>query len=542
MASRICAESLSTEWSKIDRSVFEFVVQDLDSKSQGQLDFIYQSTSSKTYRTTAEPGFSIVISPSLTGLSPTPGLDNLQKAIDDTELGGSDFDAEKASGPVALLTAQVSAPITKSEPPTIKSVNSGHPSTRLTHFVSALDKFNEVIPNDDARERFQAEPQWCLANKKGTLVRCRWSMPFEIRSEVAQLLPELAQLDVNRDRKRCLSKLIEFTSIAVCRWQRDSTIGKLKMLLREDNLKSCTSLTESVSVTASKMFAPAETSLPTLTCPGDKVTTASIQNRVTDDWLENIPFKVAYWLRESSTWGLHYIPQNRPYDETPSSPTLIQERVVAQAMEPLFCKFRQTRATFNELDERDDGYIYVYWNRASFGLLKIGCTTRSVDVRLAEWEDQCKHVAEEHYRSPFRVKHVARLEKLIHTEFSANRVVEPYCHGCERKHIEWFRGLNLRMVIDRIKFWTDWIMKGPYEERLGLWQLKTGPEFELLEGCTTFENTKGSSKAETFKESVRYRLRSRQVSEKSRTPRPRNRCGRSTGQVDLRAPQIQLSP
>jgi T5orf172 domain len=35
-------------------------------------------------------------------------------------------------------------------------------------------------------------------------------------------------------------------------------------------------------------------------------------------------------------------------------------------------------------------------------------------------------------------KHVARAEKLIHTEFREYRVFEPLCHGCGGRHIEWF--------------------------------------------------------------------------------------------------------
>ena len=372
-------------------------------------------------------------------------------------------------------------------------------------------------------------------------MRCH-SKPPGPRNEIAQRLAELAQLDVKSNRQQCLSQLKEFTSIAVCKWQRDSTIAKLELLLQEDESKSSTSLIESASDIPSGECSTTNQSMPIFTCQGNRVIVASIQNNDITGRLKSSLCKVTYWLRDSSTSALQYIPKYSPYDTNTSCPMLIRERVVAQATKSLFCKYHQTRGTFNELDERDDGYIYVYWNRASFGLVKIGCTTRTVDKRLAEWEYKCKHFAEEQYRSPFPVKHVARLEKLIHAEFSANRVIEPYCHGCKGKHIEWFRGLNLKIVIDRIKVWTDWIMKGPYKERSGPWQLKTGPDFELPEGCTTSEDPKGSSKAETSKEPVQYRLRSRQVSADSRTPRPRNRSGRSTGQVDLRAPQIQLSP
>ena len=143
-----------------------------------------------------------------------------------------------------------------------------------------------------------------------------------------------------------------------------------------------------------------------------------------------------------------------------------------------------SRKLTNILDKQD-GYIYAYWNRATFGSLKIGYTTKDVTRRLREWEVKCSHIVDERYRSATRIPHAHRLEQIIHAELREYSVRKPCCSGCGRKHEEWFKDIDDAVYIPTIEKWTKWMMERPYEEDLqrGGWYLSKLAEEALPELC-----------------------------------------------------------
>ena len=451
---------MSLEWSKIDRSVFHFVPYDLTRSGHGSYkNFSFMPLFEAQVRVNQEP---------------------------------------------SLFNAKSAIPIVKTE-------EHSHPNTGPTHFVSALDKFNEIIPGCDAMRRFQDKPNWCLANKKDGS-RCQWRMPLGTQTKITQLLAELAELNACVNMQECFDKLVVLNSITVCGHQQDSIIWKLKSLLRADRSRSSTQAVSITSDLQTERGQITDRSGSALMKQESGLNLARKERGIATPATTSA-IKVTYWLREPPSQALHYIPEYRPYYPPELCPRSVREWVEDQAKEPLLIRDPRITGKFQELDERKDGYLYVYWNRASFGLMKIGCTTIDVDQRLQGWEDRCQHLAEEHYRSPFRIKHVARVEKLIHTEFREYRVFEPFCHGCGGKHIEWFRGLDLGFVIKRIEAWTEWIMKKPYEEKLRCWRLKDSLEFELPQICAVPGKTSSpeNGKALITKESPRYHLRRRRA-------------------------------
>lgn len=113
----------------------------------------------------------------------------------------------------------------------------------------------------------------------------------------------------------------------------------------------------------------------------------------------------------------------------------------------------------------DDGYIYVYRSHGSFGHIKIGCTTRPVNVRLQEWRNQCGHDLVIEYPKPEtmqRHRHIKRLEAIVHTELQDHRRIEPRCRKCYRQHKEWFEEA-LANALNVIAKWSDWMKQEPYE-------------------------------------------------------------------------------
>ncbi|KAL8753217.1 MAG: hypothetical protein Q9184_005483, partial [Pyrenodesmia sp. 2 TL-2023] len=114
--------------------------------------------------------------------------------------------------------------------------------------------------------------------------------------------------------------------------------------------------------------------------------------------------------------------------------------------------------------EISTGYIYIYWFPGNFGHLKLGCTTRTVDIRLRDWERQCGHktylgfpVAKEDQQP---IPHVYRVENILKAQLRNCRRKEIRCHVCGKCHQEWFEE-GKQEVIDAVRRWSDWMRKDP---------------------------------------------------------------------------------
>jgi len=114
------------------------------------------------------------------------------------------------------------------------------------------------------------------------------------------------------------------------------------------------------------------------------------------------------------------------------------------------------------LDSGDQktGYIYAYEVEGSPGLVKIGYTSRSIEVRHKEWTDDCNRKTTLLY--PVKpdesgcVPNARRIEALCHAELDDYRL-RIYCHGCMKQHTEWF-DVAAEKAIEAIRKWTSWTM------------------------------------------------------------------------------------
>ncbi|KAL8920654.1 MAG: hypothetical protein Q9208_006136 [Pyrenodesmia sp. 3 TL-2023] len=139
--------------------------------------------------------------------------------------------------------------------------------------------------------------------------------------------------------------------------------------------------------------------------------------------------------------------------------------------------------------ETSTGYIYIYWFPGNFGHLKLRCTTRTVDIRLREFERQCGHkthlafpVAEEDQQL---IPHVHRVENILNAQLRNCRRKEIRCHGCGKCHQEWLEEAE-QEAIDAVRRWSDWMRKDPYEEvSPGVWRLKKSQKENLETLCKT---------------------------------------------------------
>ena len=282
------------------------------------------------------------------------------------------------------------------------------PDISTSGFVPVIQKFNDLVGDCDASARFSQNRSRCLANNKyGKRCGAWYKIPFEDQRRVEQLLSELTRMNFE-SIPSCINKLHEFTNVAVCPWQRTLIREMVAGLLQQQQQQQSG--------------------------------------------------------RPHDTGLIKSLPRFRPYRPT-ESVNLSGSAFVAQtAAEP----FSVSPGAGKELGE---GYIYVYWNEATFGVFKIGFTTYNVKDRLKQWETDCNHVAAEQYSSPCKVRHAARVEQLVHADLLDYRVREPACRTCFKSHIEWFRGLSLSFIIGRIETWSQWMSEGPYEKMDGQWRL-----------------------------------------------------------------------
>ena len=283
--------------------------------------------------------------------------------------------------------------------------------------------------------------------------------------------------------------------MAVCSRQRDKVKKELSLLVATDMHKE----EETIKIKAKELPGHILIKDENRTTGGRKA--QAVVSSVTLS-TSNITFRFAKSPKSASSYSPNYL----PYRTEVFRKSDVSKWVMQQAEKPL------TRR------ELDPGYLYVYWNQASFGVYKIGYS-RDVDERLRSWEGQCKHVAEEQYRSPHIVRNGRRLERLVHAELKKYRVQEHGCHGCSKTHREWFKGVAFETILESIESWTEWITKGdgPYEEVDGEWLLKEDAKTELQQLCNMLSVVKAEeSKAKsTTRSPPRRNLRPRMAKRSS---------------------------
>ena len=369
-----------------------------------------------------------------------------------------------------------------------------HLDISASPFVSALDKFNEIVPNCDSKkirpnidamERFQRDPTKCLANTKKNGIQCCSPTRSKDRQKIGELLTELAAMKFENNTQRCVDELSKLVEMAVCSCQREKVQKEVSLLVPPDPLHIRVKVEE----------------LPGHTFIRDeRRTTEGQEAQAVVSPVTHLTRNITYWLRKPSRTTLVYLPDYRPYRTDKFRLSDVRGWVIKQAETPLTAL------------ERKAGYLYVYWNQATFGVSKIGYSG-DVTKRLERWERQCKHIAEEQYRSPIEVRNVRRLERLVHAELKKYRVEEECCRGCSKNHQEWFKGVGLKIIRESIEFWTKWLMKeqGQYEEVNGKWLLKEDAKKELPQLCTRLSVAKAEeSKVKSITITPqRYNLRPR---------------------------------
>jgi len=336
----------------------------------------------------------------------------------------------------------------------------------------ALQRFEEIFDGCDAEKRFNSDPKKCLLNtKKGQ--RCGGRIPGKHKDMIREVLASLARLYFKDDAQECIHQVIRLADLAIC---KRSHRGKARILI--DNLLHGhgASIVESVMDGTGSLEAGASRwggSSTAETTDKSSRTSFKKQEVIPDDIRKEIQSnakggqddgRMRYDFRTTRSTTLKkrmsYLPKFLPYSTREATKSSTTDWLKKQISKPLLPS------------DLASGWLYVYWNRASFGVVKIGYTTKGVDQRLKGWISKCKHEAELHYRSEQKIPHARRLEQILHAEFASSRYCEVSC-GCHGRHKEWFQlphDLNFQEAIERR---TQWMLTEPYEEIQGVWQLKS---------------------------------------------------------------------
>ncbi|ETN37534.1 uncharacterized protein HMPREF1541_07156 [Cyphellophora europaea CBS 101466] len=172
-------------------------------------------------------------------------------------------------------------------------------------------------------------------------------------------------------------------------------------------------------------------------------------------------------------WNSDYEPYYKQNSEINAMPT--QEILRQKLTRPLTKK------------ERSDGFLYVYWKQGTFGLIKIGYTTKTTAKRLQQWQRECGHDAQGcglgDKSLQLRVRNVRRLEGLVHTELKQYRVRQRRgsC-PCGKAHIEWF-DVDINHAMAVIRKWTAWLHEEERYQTCEPWALLNSAESVLDKLC-----------------------------------------------------------
>ncbi|PVH70306.1 DUF1766-domain-containing protein [Cadophora sp. DSE1049] len=152
------------------------------------------------------------------------------------------------------------------------------------------------------------------------------------------------------------------------------------------------------------------------------------------------------------------IEKDRPSDDL-ACYSLVQHKI----MEPL------------KKSDLVEGYVYAYEVEGNEGFVKIGYTTRPIEVRSAEWKFECDRAPRVLYPlgPTEKIPHANRVEGICLAELK-HRNMTVICKACPKRHIEWVK-IPAAEAIAVIQKWTKWIQTAPFKDskrQLRQWEVE----------------------------------------------------------------------
>ncbi|OJD16588.1 hypothetical protein ACJ73_08872 [Blastomyces percursus] len=107
---------------------------------------------------------------------------------------------------------------------------------------------------------------------------------------------------------------------------------------------------------------------------------------------------------------------------------------------------KKIKSSFKNNDNNTmEGFIYIYWQPGNFGQLKIEVYFPKQDA-----------ADEQEKQDLIPVKHILRVEGLVHAELREQRKREGNCAGCGKTHHEWFE-VSPVIAVEVARKWMRWM-------------------------------------------------------------------------------------
>jgi hypothetical protein len=361
---------------------------------------------------------------------------------------------------------------TASVPPAIPiSVNEEISSLRSSQpyinppLQSKLAKLLEQLIPHDIHARLASIPGHCVASLvTNPSKRCSYkAQPQRSRAECNGAMENMAKCKSRKDYHGMLRHIETIVQSAMCKRHRESALVQFKAGSRISQLRShledVTNMPELDRSTLAQ-WVDAICDLDVAKQNAPRLTTIATSSKPTTQLVRTS--KLVY---KAST-------PERIARFSPSSGFIPYQPKKVQGVTVFSALYEKAVSQLGPADERP-GFIYLFWDKAYFGMVKIG-HTKDLVKRLEQWNTECKRKHDYHSSTESQVEmpHVHRVEQLIHTELKECRL-RRRCDGCGKLHIEWFEA-NQVHVVKVMKKWREWILQEPYvqDEESGAWVLK----------------------------------------------------------------------
>ncbi|KIW52513.1 hypothetical protein PV05_08144 [Exophiala xenobiotica] len=375
------------------------------------------------------------------------------------------------------------------------SSGSAQPQPMSLGFVWQLSTTLSGILPLDTIERLQTKPEYCIASTKGGR-RCAFSngqngMPGLTKADVDSLLNKVVRINEAPQPTVVAAHIRELVSRATCsRWHQGEAQDRMEELCSYSfKVDALPPAPRAVATMIDCVFEVWIESLMRLTTRPENAVV--LDNGPTDSLDVNVASAIApvattsfgksevsLKLKEavivSSTATTGCAVKSGKQDVVVN---VQKNRVAAGGMSThlnhkfekfVWSKKKASLSTqdllritlFKPLSDTDthrSGFIYVFWHPVSFGYVKIGFS-KDVDKRLKAWKWQCGFDLEQHNPEErvelARVKHLHRVEALVHAELRDYRMIDPKCSRCGKKHTEWFN-VSASHALRVVAKWTQ---------------------------------------------------------------------------------------
>ncbi|MCJ1306102.1 hypothetical protein MMC08_008920 [Hypocenomyce scalaris] len=414
-------------------------------------------------------------------------------------------------------------------------ISTASTATSIPAFASVVKTyFLNPIFRSEEKEKFDKGWEVCIAYcKRKPRRRCTRQLAENNQIEVDTILQQLP----NATDAEVEGLLTRFVELAYCgRSHRDETLARLKTWISAiavtqelDSKLAAVSLDDHVEC-LSTFINPTFSKESTTTAVYKQGRTRSQRNGITCVSTSFIGVSTKPAPRMNRT-------KHAPFSNAlpiPRMESLCYKKYAGLSGEAILKKALIRTFTPRELHR---GFIYVFWAKGTFGMVKIGKTT-NIQRRLQDWQNQCKHPLELIYprslEEAVEVSHVYRVEALIHAELYQYRKQCKICPGCGKNHTEWFETRHPEHVEAVVKKWSLWIEQDPYEEvmiykrtsddeewedQVSTWRLSDNNKRQIEDLCRPWDGLKPAK----TRPPLRDRARSSSSSGKNRTTSTKSR-------------------